>query len=201
MAAEDQVALIDLDGTVADYDGEMDRHLRDLKAPDEPHFTGWDNVPKHIEARRNLIKRQPGFWQTLPRLELGFHVVEELRALGFMLHVLTKGPKYTTGAWTEKANWCREHLPDAFVTVTQDKSLVYGRVLVDDYAPYFEKWLTVRPRGLVVCVAHDWNGEYSKDGVKAHPNIFRYNGSNREELRQALTLAFNRKAREESAFH
>ena len=199
--AEDLVALIDIDGTIADYDGEMDRHLRDLKSPEEPSFSGWDNVPKHIEARRNLIKRQPGFWRSLPRLELGFHVVEELRVLGFMLHVLTKGPKYTTSAWTEKYDWCRENLPDAFVTVTQDKSLVYGRVLVDDYAPYFEKWLSVRPRGLVVCVAHDWNGEYASDGAKAHPNVFRYNGANREALRQALTMAFTRKAREESQFH
>lgn len=199
--AEDQVALIDLDGTVADYDGEMDRNLRALKGPNEEHFTGWDNVPPHIEARRNLIKRQPGFWRSLPRLELGFHIVEELRALQFLLHVLTKGPKYTTGAWTEKADWCRENLPDAFVTVTQDKSLVFGKVLVDDYPNYFEKWLEVRPRGLVVCVAHDWNGEYAKDGAKAHPNVFRYNGANREELRQALRLAYNRKSREESAYH
>jgi 5'(3')-deoxyribonucleotidase len=201
MSAEDQVALIDLDGTVADYDGEMARGMRDLKSPGEPDFPGWDDVPNHIEARRNLIKRQPGFWRGLPRLELGFHVVEELRALGFMLHVLTKGPKATTSAWTEKVEWSREHLPDAFVTVTQDKSLVYGKIFVDDFPPYFEAWLTVRPRGLVVCVAHDWNGEYTKGGTKEHPNVFRYNGANREELRQALQRAYVRKAREESAFH
>jgi 5'-nucleotidase len=199
--AEDQVALIDLDGTVADYDGEMDRNLQLLRGPTEEHFRGWDDVPPHIEARRNLIKRQPGFWRSLPRLELGFHIVEELRALQFLLHVLTKGPKYTTGAWTEKADWCRENLPDAFVTVTQDKSLVFGKVLVDDYPPYFEKWLEVRPRGLVICVAHDWNGVYARDGAKAHPNVFRYNGSNREELRSVLRLAYNRKPREDSQFH
>jgi len=198
--AEDLVALIDLDGTVADYDGEMDRNLRLLKGPNEEHFTGWDDAPPHIEARRNLIKRQPGFWRSLPRLELGFHIVEELRNLGFMLHVLTKGPKATVAAWSEKAAWCQENLSDAFVTVTQDKSLVYGRILVDDYPPYFEAWLKVRPRGLVVCVAHEWNGEYARGGTKEHPNVFRYNGSNRDELRTALTLAYNRRSREDASF-
>ena len=121
--------------------------------------------------------------------------------MGFLLHVLTKGPKYTRAAWSEKADWCAENLPDALITVTQDKSLMYGRVLVDDYPPYFEKWLEVRPRGLVVCVAHPWNGDFAKGGAKEHPNVFRYNGTNREELRLALKSAFERGSREEARFH
>jgi 5'-nucleotidase len=183
---DDRVALIDLDGTVADYDGAMQRELEKLRAPEEPAVRYERDPPVHIENRSRLIRRQPGFWRELARIPLGFEVVDELRELGFMLHVLTAGPKSSMSAWTEKAEWCREHLPDAFVTVTQDKSLVYGRVLVDDWPPYFEKWLAVRPRGLVIAVAHEWNAHVT------HPSVLRYTGKNRAELRAALKAAYDR---------
>jgi hypothetical protein len=124
-------------------------------------------------------------------------VVDELRALGFELHVLTKGPRSTPNAWSEKVEWCADHLPDANVTVTGDKSLVYGRVLVDDWPPYFTRWLEARPRGLVVCVAHPWNEGFSPGGPQAHANVLRYDGANREELRRRLARAYERGARED----
>lgn len=169
---EDRVALIDLDGTVADFDNEMTARMAKLQAPGEQEYTGgWGEAPDYIHTRRNLIKSQPGFWRDLPKIKLGFEVVQLLRGLNFNLHVLTKGPKSTPSAWSEKIQWCQEHLPDALVTVTQDKSLVYGRVLVDDFPPYFEKWLLVRPRGIVIAVAHPWNVHIK------HPNVTIYDGS------------------------
>ena len=36
--------------------------------------------------------------------------------------------------------WCRAHLPDVPVTVTDDKARVHGHVLVDDWLPYVERW-------------------------------------------------------------
>lgn len=187
MTETDRIALIDLDGTVADYDSAMTNAMDRLRAPGEPVWTGWvDDVPPHIKARQALIKSQPGFWRNLPRLDLGFHIVEELRHLGFTLHVLTKGPRASKNAWTEKAEWCEAHLPDAAITVSQDKSLVYGRVLVDDFPPYFQSWLRVRPRGLVVCVAHPWNMGFSSE------QVFRYDGTNREELHEKLRHAYDR---------
>lgn len=197
MTVTDRVALIDLDGTVADYDASMAQHMQALQSPGETAYTDrlsdldGGREPSHIEARRKLIQRLPGFWRGLPRLELGFEVVDELRQLGFDLHVLTKGPKKTPNAWSEKVEWCQEHLPDVSVTVGSDKSLVYGRVLVDDWPEYYEKWLDVRPRGLVVCVAHPWN-EGSTD-----QRVFRYDGTDRDELRRRLTVAFERSAKTE----
>jgi 5'(3')-deoxyribonucleotidase len=193
----DTIALIDLDGTVADYDAALKEAMARLQAPEEEPYrarpaTGEE--PAHVEARRLLIQRQPGFWRDLQPLPLGFQVVDDLRALGFVLHVLTKGPTTTPNAWSEKVEWCRHHLPDAFVTVTSDKSLVYGRVLVDDYPPYFTKWLQVRPRGVVVCVAHPWNEPYARGGAQEHPNVLRYDGANRDELRARLKWAYEREA-------
>lgn len=185
----DRIALVDLDGTVADYDSALAYEMEQLRSPKESIFNGWDDVPPYIERRRHLIKRTTKFWKNLPRLKLGFEIVEELEKLGFSLHVLTKGPKKCRKAFTGKAKWVDKHLPQAALHISDQKSLVYGRILVDDFPPYFEKWLKVRPRGLVVCVAQAWNL-----GFHNGTNIFRYDGSNREELRIVLQNAYNRPA-------
>lgn len=118
-------------------------------------------------------------------------MVEELRSAGFRLHVLTKGPQKNAGAWGEKLEWSTRWLPDAVVTVTGDKSLTYGRILVDDYPPYFNDWLTHRPRGLAICVAHPYNEDYARGGRLEHPRVFRYDG-NGSELRAAIVAARDR---------
>jgi len=196
---DDNVALIDLDGTVADYDTALKAAMLTLQSPGEPpygdRYTGGIEPP-YVEARRKMIQRQPGFWADLEPLPKGFEVVDELRQLGFGLHVLTKGPQSNSGAWAEKLEWSRKHLPDATVTVTGNKSLVYGRVLFDDFPPYFTKWLQVRPRGLVICLAHPWNEGYAKGGSQAHPNVIRYDGTDVIELREALRRAYDRAPRE-----
>jgi 5'(3')-deoxyribonucleotidase len=153
---DDQVALVDLDDTVAAYSKALREQMRLIQAPDEPAYMDrmFDREEPYMEARRKLIQRQPGFWRGLEPIPLGFEIVEELRKQSFGIHVLTKGPKTTPSAWSEKVEWSTQHMPYATVTVAGDKSLVYGRVLVDDWPTYFEKWLLVRPRGLVICPAH-----------------------------------------------
>lgn len=201
---EDKIALIDLDGSICDYDREMKTELSKLRHPDEPKISDryMDDESPYMEARRKLVQAKPGFWRALPRHPLGFQIIEEIREIGFIMHVLTKGPKSTPGAWSEKFEWCRHNIPDALVTVTQDKSLSYGRVLVDDYPPYFIPWLKHRPRGLVVCVAQPWNQdmaviekEIDRFGLTTN-SVVRYDGTNFEEVRQRLDKAFHRKSRE-----
>ena len=198
--AEDRVALIDLDGTAADYDTEMQAQMRLIMAPGEGLYTHRpvldEDEPEYLKARRKLIQRQPGFWRKLKPLPMGFEVIDEMRRLKFGLHVLTKGPTSTPNAWSEKLEWSHEFIPDAAVTISGDKSLVYGRVLFDDWPSYFLKWVLVRPRGLVICLAHPWNEEFARGGSKEHPNIFRYDGTNRAELVQRLTRAYERAAKE-----
>ena len=190
-----RLALIDLDNTVADLSGSLSVQMLRLQAPGEPpyqdRYTG-GKEPDYIEQRRKLIMRQPGFWRGLPLLRLGIEIVCVLREEGFALHVLTKGPQNNAGAWGEKLEWARDHLPDAIVTVTGDKSIAYGRILVDDYPPYFLPWLQHRPRGLAICVAQPHNEQFAMRGAESNPRVFRYDGKNLTELRAAIREARDR---------
>jgi len=157
-----KIALIDMDGTLVDYDAAMEKALAEIACPTEPKDSGdqpW------MKARRRLIKKQPGFWRNLPPIPAGFVVLNEIRKVGFEINILTKGPFSTTTAWTEKVEWCRVYLPHVPVTITEDKGLVYGRVLFDDWPPYVVRWLQWRPRGLVVMLRQPWNEGFD------HPNV------------------------------
>jgi 5'(3')-deoxyribonucleotidase len=178
------IALVDLDGTLADFDRVMKAELEKLRSSGEDSKyddTAHEDVP-YIKARRRLIKRQPGFWRDLPELPLGFDVLRELRELRFRPHVLSKGPVNVVAAWTEKVDWCRTHVPDLPIILSEDKGLVYGKVLVDDWPPYIRRWIEWRPRGLVIAVAQSWNATIEAES----PNIIRYDGTNIERVRDRL---------------
>jgi len=75
------------------------------------------------------------------------------------------------------------------VTITMDKGLVYGRLLVDDYPDYVSAWLRWRKRAFVIMPAHPWNEGF------AHPQVYRYQG-NRPEMVRVLETVVTR-AREQ----
>lgn len=190
------VALVDMDGTIVDYDGAMKRDLEALRSPEEPvvaHCGPDGDDPPHIEARIRLIRGQPGWWRDLKPLPAGMQLLQTMQLLGFRAHILTKGPKSTLNAWTEKAQWCQAHIPGVPVTVTADKGLVYGAVLFDDWPPYVARWLEWRPRGLVVMPSWPWNKDFT------HPNVIKYDGTTdlpmvTEKLREVLQRSQNEPA-------
>jgi len=175
MPDSEPIALIDMDGTVADFDGAMRTKLAELAGPRErkdPETLDRLRKEPWMAARRSLIKSQPGFWRNLKPLFEGMEVVRLMRQIGFRLVVLTKGPHQTTGAWTEKVEWAREWITDAGVCIVDDtdsgKGLVYGKVLFDDWPAYIESWLKWRPRGLVIMTDQVWNRDFT------HPNVVRF---------------------------
>lgn len=166
------IALIDLDGTLADFDGAIMRDLKALQTPYELELWNRRDENKHpyLKARRDLIKGQPNWWFNLEKLDNGFRILDHLRTAGYRLHVLTRGPKNLATAWEQKVRWARLHVPDASITITLDKSLSYGRILVDDWPDYITPWLKHRPRGLVIMPDQSWNRDFE------HPQVVRYNG-------------------------
>jgi len=179
-----------MDQTLCDYEGAVRNKLAELFGPES---TGEWFMDKYKPAV-DMIKRVPGFWRTLPKIELGFKIVEILKEFNFDLHVLTKGPYKTTGAWTEKVEWCREHLPNVPVTITEDKGLMYGKILIDDWPLYCERWLHWRPRGMVIMPAYEYNASF----VEQHPEqVIRATGENWNEIRAVIKRVAERKPNEE----
>lgn len=190
-----KIALFDMDGTLADYDGQLLKDLNKLRSPFEPeildvHFDT-NEYPNYawVEERRHVITNQFGWFLGLEKFSLGFHVFDICKALGYNISILTKGPRSKYAAWTEKLQWCHEHIgKDEIdgVTICHDKGLVYGNVLVDDYPEYIESWLKFRKRGLVIMPAHNFNEDFK------HPNVVRYDGTNTAEVTIRLKEQFDR---------
>jgi len=193
-ASIENIALFDLDGTLCDFDGANKISYDKLKSPQDPVYGDWSmgNEPEYIKNRLDLIRSSPGWWENLEKLKAGFDILDVARDLGYMITVLTKGPGNISKAiaWSEKVKWTKKHIPGAAVTITEDKGLVYGKVLVDDWPNYVERWLEHRPRGLVIMPTQRWNKDYE------HPNVVRYDGSNLEEVIRAMSIAKSRRSGE-----
>ncbi len=189
MSKPERIALIDMDGTIADYDSAMQVAFDGLKSPTEHFYStatriyGRDNWPDHLWNRIDLIKRQPGWWRNLPRLDIGFEIIDVLKEFDFDFHIATQGPSTKPLAWAEKLEWAREHMPYADVHITEKKSLLYGKVLVDDWPEFGLEWLKNRPRGLVIMPAHDYNTHIDECNSF---QIFRYKLGMHEELKDTL---------------
>lgn len=170
------IALFDLDGTLADFNASMQRKLEELRAPEEDpkDTTTFEHVP-YVRARHRLIKTQPGFWRDLAPIPLGFQLLEEARTQRFLCQILSKSPRKIPTAAGEKIEWCIRYVPDLPIVLSEDKGLVYGKLLCDDWPEYIERWLTWRPQGLVIAVAQPWN-----DGIDTRfsRNVVRFDGTN-----------------------
>ncbi len=169
-----RVALFDLDNTLCDYTGALRRDLARLASSrDVPINLNF--LADYQKARAAVIKQIPGWWRDLAPIEVGISILKLALDIGFECHVLTKGPWKTPSAWTEKVEWCREHLPsEVKVMITEDKSIAYGRVLVDDWPSYVHSWLEFRPRGCVLMPEMDYNSDFEHEQVfkyQSHTNV------------------------------
>ena len=189
-AYQRRIALFDMDGSITDYNGAMRRDLELLRAPSEPALPEnlWDlERQAHIKHRMHFIKASPGWWRRLAPIEAGLKVVDAARTIGYDINVLTKGPNRHPVGWAEKLEWCRDHLCDSDdVHITMNKGLVYGTFLYDDFPEYMTAWLKFRPRGLGIMPATPANEGYE------HPNVIRYDGTNFDQVYDALVSAYNR---------
>jgi len=186
------IGLIDMDGTLCDYDAAIIRDLKKISSPNDPEPSTYcfdNNIPNWAQDRIDLIRNQPGWWSNLSTYHLGIHIFYTAKSLGYDIQVLTKGPKSKPQAWAEKVLWVQRNLPDGIPVnvVGRDKCNFYGRFLCDDYVPFLEQWLSNRERGLGILIVNDRNRDYH------HPGVIRYDGNNLEEVRKYLVAARDRK--------
>lgn len=167
------VALVDLGDTLADCTPALQAALARRRDA--------DGAPQEADAARRAVLQAPGFWRTLAPRAAGFELLALLRDTGFRVHVLTKGPQDAPQVWADKVAWCRAHLPEVPVIVTDDKSRVHGDVLVEDWPAYAQRWQRQWPAGLVIVPAQPWNAALP-EGLRC----IRDDGSDRRGLRAAL---------------
>lgn len=178
------IALVDLDGTLCNCREVILERLEELRGPnDNPEDELKFEPPPHILARQRIIMSSPGFWRNLKPIPSGLQLVNLLVELKFKTHVCTKGPRYNASAWAEKFEWCRIHVPDLSVIVSEDKSLIYGDVLVDDWPPYISLWRQRCPKGFVILPTQPWNEDIKVEHLE---NSIRYDGTNFAEVRTLL---------------
>lgn len=162
MSCNRKVALVDLDNTLVDLQGQMDSDLHEVLGEDIKKIS-----KKTLESVEYLIKNKFNWWAGLQPLPFGMSIVEELRKIGFEIVICSKGPRRVISAWTQKVQWVQMYVPDANIVLTQDKSLIYGRLLVDDWPEYIKPWLEARPRGIVLMPATRFNKKFK------HPRVYR----------------------------
>jgi 5'-nucleotidase len=188
----ERIVLFDLDGTLCDYNLGLKQSMVLLESPnerdfpDEPAFKGVprDDAPAYLRARANLIRSTVDWWADLPKFKLGFDIWDLAGTLEYRKMILTQGPRRNANAWTGKKLWIDKNLgQDVDITITRDKGLVYGKVLVDDWPEYIERWLEWRPRGLVIMPANESNVSFK------HPQVIRYDGNNFVEVAEAMEEA------------
>lgn len=182
MKPED-IALFDMDGTLCDYDLALRKSMEELRSPFEPPYAG---VPKdddsaYLRARADLIRSKTNWWAELPRFELGFDIWELADNLGYRRMILTQGPKRNPKSWMGKKMWIDKNIgTDVDITITRDKGLVYGKILVDDWPDYITRWLEWRPRGFVIMPAQKHNAGF------VHEQVIRYDGKNLEQISELM---------------
>jgi 5'-nucleotidase len=191
---EDCVAHFDLDGSLANFNAALVRDLNLLRSPQETEITDenlWTlEKQSYIAERMRLIKAQPDWWFNLEPMQEGLAVLRLCEKHGFDIAVLTKGPGHEKHslAWSEKLRWVRKHVGNTGVTITLEKSRVYGKILYDDFPEYMESWLSRRPRGLGIMPVNNGNANFS------HPNVVMYHGTqDLEKVERAILAAKNRK--------
>jgi len=193
---ESKICLVDMDNSLFDYEGQMRRDLSSMRSPNEPdpldvNFDLWDESVPWIKTRMDFIKDRPGWWENLPLLPSGLNLYQAVIGIGFCPKIYTKGPFSRTNAWAEKVRAIHKHFPGVTIDIVgEDKEGTYGRVLIDDYPDYIEGWLKWRPRGLVIMPAHSYNSDFT------HDNVIRYDGTNMDEVQNALVAAYNRTSKE-----
>jgi 5'-nucleotidase len=152
---ERPTVLVDMDGVLADFDGEVLARLNDRYGDsiqplelDPPAFYTAENFRAEDQAQVWGISNEPRFVAELPLVENALDGWERILEAGFTPQICSKPiPKefYPT-CEAEKREWLEEHVVPRFgmwvvdtAIFTTDKTLCPGAVLIDDNPPHLIK--------------------------------------------------------------
>lgn len=156
------IAYFDLDDTLCKYSQALLDELNMLRGDDEPEII---SMPEGMYARKRAILSKESFWTSLELDQEVKKLYQAIKYLGFKTHILTAGPIQYPEAWSGKKKWVGQHFPNVDLTITRDKSLLMGDILVDDYPKYFKGWLKSNPKSIVI---YPYNSHYVAKVTRAY---------------------------------
>lgn len=178
------IALFDMDDTLCDTMGQLKRDLaKRVSAEEFSQFKPYsEKSTPNIKSKIKEIRNRPNWWRNLPRLQAGFDILNITTELGFENYIVTKGPYKIDMAFSEKRQWQKRELPDLKLIITDDKSIIQGNVLIDDWPPYLRSWIDNNPRGKAIMPLTEYNKNFN------HSDILTYDGSNLQQVRKFLQV-------------
>lgn len=138
--------LYDLDGTLAHFDREFDRHLEERYA----HLTGiprsanqisfnlWNGrTPEEQEAIREIMDHD-GFYRKLEPMEGAIEAVKEADSLGHEVFFVSAPWTSNPSCAQDKFDWIADQFGDEWrgkLVLAKDKTIISGDILWDDKEP------------------------------------------------------------------
>jgi len=155
--------LIDMDGVIADFDGEFLKRWRE-RYPDKFYvpmeertaFYVKDQYPEELKPLVTAIVREPGFFRGIMPMEGCMEALLEMEAMGHEVFICTSPLGAYKNCVLEKFEWVDQFLGPEWVkriVLTKDKTIVKADVIIDDKpeiigvesAPSWEHILYDRP--------------------------------------------------------
>jgi 5'-nucleotidase len=136
--------LVDLDGTIADWQGWFDKHVDDLYPqfsdviPRKDAIRTWDMKAGHtLEVQEAIthIFNHEGFYADIPEIPGAIEALHEMKAQGHNVLIVTSPWLGNPSCLEDKKNWVKSHLGAEWLedlVLTRDKTVVRGDYLYDD---------------------------------------------------------------------
>jgi 5'-nucleotidase len=134
--------LVDMDGVVADYDGEFLqrwklRHADKFYVPLEARTTFYvkDNYPEELQPLVAEILLESGFFRNMLPVPGAKEALEEMQSMGLEVFICTSPLSTYKNCVLEKYEWVEKVLGSSWVRqiiLTKDKTIIKGDFLIDD---------------------------------------------------------------------
>jgi 5'-nucleotidase len=138
--------LIDLDGTIAHFDREYDRHLTERyahltnipRSHEQVSFNLWEGrTPEEQEAIRDIMNH-PGFYRHLEPMEGAVDAVFDMEKAGHEVFFATAPWRTNRTCLQDKADWIADHFGEEKadqIVFAKKKFMLSGDILFDDKYP------------------------------------------------------------------
>ena len=135
--------LVDLDGVLADWDSNFDKHIIEnwSHLPEMPltpvrrSFNFYDGVSPDVADGISAIMNHPGFYAELQPIPGGKQALHAMLEEGHDVHICTAPWLTNPTCASDKLAWVEEHIGEGWAkrtVITKDKTLVRGDILIDD---------------------------------------------------------------------